>query len=301
MIKLSDRMQYKLDLTTVICNQCSFVFANPIPTKESYDRFYQTTYSVYYGGIASRPEGDKRLHIPVGIKRRIEQIEQIRAISSRTLLEIGPGNGLFLWWASQKGCQVAGIEPSEDFCSRIQAEGLTCFHDLIENIDPSKLVKYDFVVMLHVLEHFIDPNSVLRRCRDLLKDNGLIVIEVPNILRPYRSLDRYFLRYVHLSYFSPQTLTLILRKHGFGVVFADNGDHDRLNPANLFVIAQKSEIIDGTLIQTMPNANEVYHFLKRYRIEWMVFRAPVWYLHMWYHRIRRFAYKTARELKRKLT
>ena len=147
-----------------------------------------------------------------------------------------------MWWASQKGCQVAGIEPSQDFCSRIQAEGLTCFHDSIENIDPSKLVKYDFVVMLHVLEHFIDPNIVIQRCRELLSDNGLMVIEVPNILKPYRSLDRYFLRYVHLSYFSPQTLTLILRKHGFEVVFADNGDHGGLNPANLFVIAQKSDI-----------------------------------------------------------
>ena len=69
-IKLSDRMQYKLDLTTVICDQCSFVFANPIPSKERYDLFYQTTYSAYYGGIAASPEGDKRLHIPVVTKRR---------------------------------------------------------------------------------------------------------------------------------------------------------------------------------------------------------------------------------------
>jgi SAM-dependent methyltransferase len=299
-IILSDRMQFKLDLTTVICRKCSFVFANPIPTKESIDLFYQTTYSTYYGCIAAGPEGENRKHIPVVTQRRIDQIEEIRPIAGRQLLEIGPGNGLFLWWAKKSGCQVVGIEPSKDFYFKLQQEGSTCINESIENIDTGTMTKSDFVVMLHVFEHFIDPNFVLQRCRELLTDEGLLVIEVPNILKPYKSLDRYFLRYVHLSYFSPQTLTSFLRKYGFNVLLLDEGDSGWIQPANLFVVAQRSDHSDHPLQQTIPDAEELLHYLRRYRNEWMVIRAPVWHSMAWYHRLRRFAYQNARRMKRKL-
>ena len=57
----------------------------------------------------------------------------------------------------------------------------------------------------------------------LLADGGILAVEVPNILKPFRSLDRYFLRYVHPSSFSPLTLETMLQKHGFQQRFVDEG------------------------------------------------------------------------------
>ena len=75
--------------------------------------------------------------------------------------------------------------------------------------------RFNLIVMIHVLEHFYDVNRAIVKCRDLLTDNGYLFIEVPNILKPFRSLDHYFLRYVHPVNYSPYTIKLLLSRHGF--------------------------------------------------------------------------------------
>jgi SAM-dependent methyltransferase len=45
--------------------------------------------------------------------------------------------------------------------------------------------KFDFVLMLNLIEHVKDPVTVLRKIRDLTSDDGIILIKTPN----YDSLD----------------------------------------------------------------------------------------------------------------
>src|SRR4051794_387031 len=98
---LSTRMQYKLDLHTVICSNCSFVFTNPIPPRQTYEQFYTEAYAQYYGRIALQPTSELQNHSPIAIRVKLETIEQISRLKGKRLLEVGPGQGLFLWWARQ--------------------------------------------------------------------------------------------------------------------------------------------------------------------------------------------------------
>ena len=92
-------MQHGLDLTTVICNECSFVFTNPLPARETYERFYRDAYADYYGHITPVPEGSRLKTEPVSLTAKFKALEQARPLAGCRLLEVGPGPGLFLWWA----------------------------------------------------------------------------------------------------------------------------------------------------------------------------------------------------------
>ena len=141
------------------------------------------------------------------------------------------------------------FEPSKAFHDILIKSDLPSINTTLENVPELGLDKFNCIAMFHVLEHFYDPNHALQTCRDLLSDNGLLAIVVPNILKPYRSLDRYFLRYVHLSNFSPFTLAAMLEKHGFSTIHsAIQGDDHWYQPHSIFVIARKQQVPENSRI-----------------------------------------------------
>ena len=87
-------MQFGLNLTTVICTKCGFVFTNPRPDQNLYQRFYSEAYSEYYGYTAPSPQGIRKERIPEGVRFRLDQIERIRDLDGTRLLDVGPGQGI---------------------------------------------------------------------------------------------------------------------------------------------------------------------------------------------------------------
>ncbi len=297
---ISRSMQHRLDLTTVICRECGFVFTNPVPPRSLYERFYRDAYATYYGPIAPRPGAQNRRICPQATSRRLDWIESERGLKGTRLLELGPGQGLFLWWARQRGASVLGVEPSKDFCQTLREAGLPYRGCTLEDLTATEAGAPDVVVMFHVLEHFYDPNSGLAACHKLLAPGGLLAIEVPNILKPYRSLDRYFLRYVHLSNFSLQTLEAFLHKHGFALEFVDEGGRDWRQPQSTFVIARKLERTYLEFEKFFQPPGDVLKTLRRYRLRWRCWTAPAWYTWYSYTLVRRMAFRAASKAKRNI-
>ena len=54
---------------------------------------------------------------------------------------------------------------------------------LIENMK-----KYDAINLFDVLEHVHNPTELLKKCHQLLKSRGIIVIEVPNDYNPLQKI-----------------------------------------------------------------------------------------------------------------
>lgn len=290
-------MQHGLDLTTVICNECSFVFTNPLPARETYERFYRDAYADYYGHITPKPEGFRLKVEPVYLSTKFNRIEQAMPLEGCRLLEVGPGQGLFLWWARQRGCEVFGVEPSPEFCRVLTEAGLPHLQGNLEDVRRETHGRFKIIFMSHVFEHFYDPNETLEKCRELLFDGGVLAVEVPNILKPFRSFDRYFLRYVHPSTFSPVTLRLMLAKHGFSVRLSDEGGFDWRTPQNLFVVAQKIANIPARVENPEQNARHVLDGLRRYRKAWRWRLAPLWYVRSLMLIARKGTYRAGHRLK----
>ena len=169
-----------------------------------------------------------------------------------------------------------GIEPGPNAANARETFRLNIIDDFFESHDFGN-ERFDLIIMVHVLEHFYDVRRALAKCRNLLKDNGALFVEVPNILEPFRSLDHYFLRYVHPVNYSPDTIKLMLYRHGYSVVYEY---HDRFNgytPENMKVLGVKSVNVNLSSPPVTFRYKEVIKQLQLKRIQWIIIRwLPFW-------------------------
>ena len=116
-------------------------------------------------------------------KRWFSQINYIGTLLSKkkTILEIGAGGGQALFWFSQAGFMVTGIEPDKRNVDLINAklgQNGICLVGTGEDLEIEK--KFDVIWMSHVLEHTIRPDLVFKKIHSILNDDGILFIEVPN-------------------------------------------------------------------------------------------------------------------------
>ncbi|MBF0239028.1 MAG: class I SAM-dependent methyltransferase [SAR324 cluster bacterium] len=136
-------------------------------------------------------------------------------------LDIGSGGGAFLKYMQNRGHQVTGIEFDKDSASRISKK-LNCqiYSGSIDQIEIES--KFDLITMWDVLEHFIDPQHTLKRIKTLLKDNGRIVLGVPN----FDSFEAKLLRSSwfgleaprHIIQCTPHHLKLLIEKSNYSII-----------------------------------------------------------------------------------
>ncbi len=119
-------------------------------------------------------------------KINIEQTETYKFITKNLvtrgkILDIGCGNGRLLWLASKEGWQPTGIELSEHYAAEIKEKlGIDVIVKDFLELDPNKK-QFDIITLRHVLEHIPYPVQVLNKIKELLKPNGIVVMEFPNI------------------------------------------------------------------------------------------------------------------------
>jgi|MTBAKSStandDraft_1061840.scaffolds.fasta_scaffold01656_14 2-polyprenyl-3-methyl-5-hydroxy-6-metoxy-1,4-benzoquinol methylase len=134
------------------------------------------------------------------------------------ILEIGCGSGLLAVYLKETGYNVEVTDIDSSLLTEInQLYGIIGYCGDITRIRFGK--KYDAVILNNVLEHLYDPVSVLNRVNGLLKSDGLVFIEVPNIASFQFQIfqNRWFPLQLpeHLYHFSLNSLDLIAKKAGF--------------------------------------------------------------------------------------
>ena len=90
-------------------------------------------------------------------------------------------------------------------------------------LDDLEHASADVVTLFHVLEHLADPPAVFRKLHHVLSDQGLLFIEVPNILQSDASPHNVFFK-AHLFYFSRFTLHAAASSHFEPVLTDDQGN-----------------------------------------------------------------------------
>jgi SAM-dependent methyltransferase len=198
------------------CAACGFEFVNPRPTDAALEAFY--------GG------DDYGCHDPATSdtsNARVSHVLDVAAAHTpgRRLLDYGCGAGLLLRCAEAAGWRATGYDVGGAAIASCRRQGLTVTSDVAE----LPAGGFDAIVVHHVLEHVTDAAGTLEMLRDRLAPGGCLVIECPNVgsLRArmsYPTLSRYARfdeRYrafpIHLSYFTPRTLSELLARHGFAV------------------------------------------------------------------------------------
>jgi len=135
------------------------------------------------------------------------------------LLDIGCGNGAFMYSAEKNGWKASGVELSENNASYARDKrGLNVRTGTLFDAKFPEAY-FDVVTLWEVVEHLDSPLQNLREVNRILRTGGAILLSTPNI----NSLARYlvhcrweiFLPESHLYLFSQGTLRTLLKKTGF--------------------------------------------------------------------------------------
>lgn len=146
------------------------------------------------------------------------------------ILEIGCHTGYFTQFLMQNGHDVLGIEIDES-ASRVAVEkGCKVLCCNIENIDIQKNIdqKFDVILLMDVVEHFVYPEKILLSLKSLLKPDGKVIITGPNVgywaVRKNLLLGRWnysesgIMDRTHLHFYTADTWKDLLEKSGYQVV-----------------------------------------------------------------------------------
>ena len=195
------------------CCGCGHLFIHPQPLAVLDSRNMDTIEDAEFFGNAFL----KQLHEKLILNREIKAISRFIDNQQPTLLDIGCGTGWTTQVWKKNGFNVFGIEPSEvrgRFCRDTYGIEVFCGH--IEDYKTER--KFDVIIMRHLLEHIGEPLDVLKRVKAWLKQDGILLIVIPNINSIGRFIFKENWEWVlpwHLHFYTPQTLVRLLEKAGY--------------------------------------------------------------------------------------
>lgn len=201
---VSGRDRHGAPLDTVLCLGCGSVTNEPIPTDAELAAFYRSDYRKEYKGVAE----PRRRQIWRNFGRMERHIADNRAFYAgrRRCLDLGSGSGEFMYLAGRLGIDCIGVEPNGPYAA--YARETLGLDVLTQTLEESEFApeSFDLVRLSHVMEHMREPVRSLTTLRGWLAGEGLIYIEVPNILHEaaHKMRGRIF-HYGHVFNFSPWT------------------------------------------------------------------------------------------------
>jgi len=99
------------------------------------------------------------------------------------ILDVGCGNGIITTAVGKSGFIVTGIDSSEKTIAAAQSSNILPNVKFIV-VAAGKLVvepgKFSAIICSEVLEHLDDPSALLIKLNQSLKDNGILLVTVPN-------------------------------------------------------------------------------------------------------------------------
>ena len=199
------------------CNTCGFVLTNPRPKENNLGLYYQS--EEYISHSSSKESFTDKIYYSVRnytIKQKFKLIS--KHVKDGKILDIGCGTGEFLNYFKAKGWNTTGIEPNETAREiAIKKHGLNVHFEA--QLDKLKKSSFEVITMWHVLEHVPDLSSRIKQLKSLIKENGILIIAVPNIdSKDAKTYGKFWAALDvprHLYHFNQSTIKKLFEKFGF--------------------------------------------------------------------------------------
>ncbi len=204
--------------TLLHCEDCKLNYTNPIPS--NLDKYYETTeylsHDTKNNGIVGKVYNYLRSW---NLKHKYKIVTKY--IKKGKLLDIGCGTGELLYHFKSNGWAVKGVEPS----NKARELAINNYKLDVLNLPQLKNLtqeKFDVVSMWHVLEHVPDISNRLAIFSQLIKDDGIGIIAVPNFNAPdskyYGKIWAALDVPRHLFHFTKESLRIILAKNNLKII-----------------------------------------------------------------------------------
>jgi len=234
------------------CIKCGHIFTNPRPTLSTIEYFYPNEMDYYLpkdvyelstfkqnilNNILNEVKNyslDVTFSLPPLVSKilfyyfnyKISYDKKIpNYVNNGKLLEIGCSWGSYLLQMQKLGWDVYGVEmntKASEYAKKILNSD-NIMNNKIENID-FKSTLFDVIVLNMVLEHIYDPIKLLNIIKSILKPNGIIIINIPNIdsieFKIFKDKSYFVQVPQHVHHFNYMTINKLLEKTGFNMISA---------------------------------------------------------------------------------
>lgn len=203
----------KIKCNVYKCYKCSLEFLDKSFVKKSLKKkFYESNYFHEYDKDFTKN--------PNNIYKKI--FDTIKNFTkNKDVLEIGPGGGYLYTYLKRNIKNYHAVEISSNLREYLKKK----FNITAYNSFAKIKKKYDVIILVSVLEHVKNPVFFLKKISHFLNKGGKIIIEVPSANDPLVSLydlnyykENYY-RKVHLNYFNHNTISKLIKKLNFKIVF----------------------------------------------------------------------------------
>ncbi len=193
----------------VRCINCGMIYENPrFPKEVILSGYIQTEQALHDSQYNNRVNSFyKALY---GLKDKLPK-------AGAKVLDIGTAGGAFLEAAQRFGYDSYGLEPSLYLTKEDKKRGLKIAQGTIDN-NPYVDQKFDLVCLWDVIEHLVEPKEDLIKIRALLKPDGILLINYPDIgtfLAKIFGKRFWWILSVHLHHFSRDTIKKICQFAGY--------------------------------------------------------------------------------------
>ena len=143
------------------------------------------------------------------------------------ILDIGCNDGTIRNFLSED-IEYFGVDIDNKLIQQLQQKKIKAKQaDLNNEQLPFQFERFDYILMLDIIEHVINPQELLQQAKQRLKPEGKIIITLPNdyhILNKLRFLfnrhltENPFAPFGHLHYFPIKTGENFLKGNGFKIL-----------------------------------------------------------------------------------
>ena len=191
------------------CKNCNAFTRESIPSRE---HMRTKTSKVMLGACRIKDKEDERLKVA---DRQLDIIETYCLPGK--VFDVGAAGGFFMKRARDRNWEVSGNELSSSAIKWAKAHyGIDIKCGFLDELDVQKNY-FDVVVLWNTLEHVLNPRDTMILCRGMLKQGGIVLIEVPvktkadlitNIEKP------------HITEFNENALDILLTSIGFAKLYS---------------------------------------------------------------------------------
>ncbi len=214
---------FKTNLTNKIyyCNNCNFFEAEILDkTQQKKINYNKLLNSVSYLRVINFQK----------ILNKIEIYFKFKPCG----LEVGCSTGIFMQLAQERNFKMIGIEPMQSSFNIAKNKNLTVINKYFSK-DFFYNKNFDFIIFNDVFEHLPKINEIIGKCKELLKDDGLLIINLPisdgilykiskifnffGISNFFKRLWQFDTESPHLYYFNNKNLKNLLSRNNFNFIF----------------------------------------------------------------------------------
>lgn len=218
----------KFEFSKCLRKDCGHVYVDPMPTADELDVYYAKNTS----GLENSDSWtmvDDYVNNPQLVHKFYEG-NRIRFLRSKgylspgtAVLDVGCSTGMFLRVLKDQGYEnVVGVDVSlEQVTHCREVNKISAFRSLTDIPEDEC---FDLVSLYAVLEHVPNPVEVFEQSIQRVRNNGHLIVDVPNFRSLYRVLSGkkwlWLIPPIHLQYFTPKGIEKLAAKFGLEISYS---------------------------------------------------------------------------------